>query len=106
MVFISCPYLPRPKVGKYDKACSAVEGQKLTDMVVETLLAIRNEDAFDLFWLKVLRRAESFDPEPQLPRQRKRSRPGDMKKMKQIVNFTLILRLTSENFTMKLLTLQ
>ena len=57
-----------------NKACSAAEGQKLADMVVETLLAIRNEDGFDLFWLKVLRSAESFDLEPQLPRQRKRPR--------------------------------
>ena len=37
-----------------NKAYSAAEGQKLADMVVETLLAIRNEDAFDIFWLKVL----------------------------------------------------
>ncbi len=57
-----------------NQECSAAEGQKLADMVVETLLAIRNEDAFDLFWLKVLKSAESFQLEPQLPRHRKRPR--------------------------------
>jgi len=56
------------------KVCSAAEGQKLADLVVKTLQAIRNEDSFDLFWLKVLKSAESFEFEPELPRQRKRPR--------------------------------
>ena len=56
------------------KACSAAEGQKLADLVVKSLQTIRNEDSFNLFWLKVLKSAESFELEPKLPRQRKRPR--------------------------------
>ena len=48
--------------------------QKLSDMVVQTLLAIRKEDAFDLFRLIVLRSAQFFYLEPQLPRNRRNRR--------------------------------
>ena len=46
----------------------------MADLVVKSLQTIRNEDSFNLFWLKVLKSAESFELEPKLPRQRKRPR--------------------------------
>ena len=39
-----------------------------------THLKFRDDDSFDLFWLKVLKTSESLDMEPQLPCQCKRLR--------------------------------
>ena len=51
-----------------DRTRSAAEGQAIAGMVVRTLLTLRSDDSFDLFWLKVTKRAESLELEPQLPR--------------------------------------
>jgi len=56
------------------QSLSAAEGQIVADMVIRTIKKLRDEDSFDLFWLKVLKMSESLDMEPQLPRQRKRPR--------------------------------
>lgn len=51
---------------------SAVEGQKITSMVVNTLKAIRSDEAFELFWKYVTGMAMSLGVEdPVLPRKRK-----------------------------------
>lgn len=60
-----------------DKTRSAAEGQQIADMVVRTLSTLRCDDSFDLFWLKVLKKAELLDLEPQLPRHCKRPRRFD-----------------------------
>ena len=39
-----------------DKTRSAAEGQAIADMVVCTLLTLRNDDLFELFWLKVTKK--------------------------------------------------
>ena len=57
-----------------DKHCSAAEGQMVAEMVTKTLHSIRSENCFDLFWQKVLKTAELYDIEPQLPRKRKTPR--------------------------------
>ncbi len=50
-----------------EKSISAAEGQEVARMVVNTLKSIRNEESFDLFWVKVNTRAAALDiPEPQL----------------------------------------
>jgi hypothetical protein len=46
-------------------------------MVVRTLVTLRSDDSFELFWLKVTKRAESLELEPQLPRRTKRPRRYD-----------------------------
>ena len=60
-----------------DKTRSAAEGQIVADMVVRTLLTLRSDDSFDLFWLKVIKKAESLDLEPELPRRAKCPRRYD-----------------------------
>ena len=60
-----------------DKTRSAAEGQAIADMVVRTLLTLRSDDSFELFWLKVVKKAESLELEPQLPRRTKRPRRYD-----------------------------
>ena len=51
---------------------SAVEGQKITSMVVNTLKAMRSDEAFELFWKYVTDMAMSLEVEdPVLPRKRK-----------------------------------
>ena len=72
-------------------------------MVVQTLLAIRKEDAFDIFWLKVLRSAQSFDLEPQLPRNRRRPKRYEEGKADGEFHNDLSIRLASDSFIMKLL---
>ena len=48
---------------------SAAEAQDTAAMVVRTLQTLRNEEAFDLFWEKVINSAEAFKVEqPELPR--------------------------------------
>ena len=54
------------------KSCSASEGQIVADMTKRTLLGIRSEQCFDLFWEKVNRMAADVDVnDPVLPRKRK-----------------------------------
>ena len=54
------------------KSCSASEGQAVADMTKRTLLGIRSEQCFDLFWEKVNRMAGEVDiSDPVLPRKRK-----------------------------------
>ena len=54
---------------------SAAEGQQLAQMTVRTLKTLCNEQAYDLFWFEVNKKAENLNiPEPELPRQRKRPR--------------------------------
>ena len=51
---------------------SAAEGQQVTEMTVKTLLSIRSDEKFNLFWQNIISLAESLDvSEPRLPRQRK-----------------------------------
>ena len=64
-----------------DKTCSAAEGQKIADMVVHTLLVLRSDNSFDIFWLKMLKRSEPLEPEPELPckcRRPKRYEKGEV----------------------------
>ncbi len=49
------------------KATSAAEGQVIAKMVIETIAKVRTE--FDLFWEKLLKKAQS--EEPQLPHRRR-----------------------------------
>lgn len=42
--------------------------QAIAHMIIHTLLTLRSDDSFELFWLKVTIRAESLELEPQLPR--------------------------------------
>ena len=52
---------------------SASEGQAVAAMTITTLMSLRNEDSFDLFWKKINTMAEERDvDEPTLPRNRKR----------------------------------
>ena len=51
---------------------SVAEGQAIAVMTTTTLMSIRNEEHFDLFWEKVNAMATECDvEEPKLPRQRK-----------------------------------
>ena len=51
---------------------SAAEAQQLGRMVIDTLRRVREEEAFILFWDRVVKFAKSVDvDEPHLPRQRK-----------------------------------
>lgn len=50
-----------------DKAHFTAEGQAIADMVVRTLLTLKSDDSFELFWLKVSKRAEELELEPLLP---------------------------------------
>ena len=53
------------------KSLSAEEGQ-VAQMTVDTITSLRNDDAFDLMWEKVSRKARSLEVgEPQLRRRRK-----------------------------------
>ena len=57
---------------------SAAEAQDTAAMVVRTLQTLLNEEAFDLFWEKVINSAEAFNVEqPELPRKRKIPRKFD-----------------------------
>ena len=57
---------------------SAAEGQKIANMTVKTLQAIRTDNEFKLFWLSVSQKAKKFEiNEPTLPRRRKQSRRYD-----------------------------
>ena len=56
------------------QSLSAAEGQMIADMACRTIQKLRDDDSFDLFWLKVNKMSESLDIEPLLPRQRKRPR--------------------------------
>ena len=60
-----------------DKSRSAAEGQAIAGMVVRTLLTLRSDNSFDLFWLKVTKKAESLELEPQLTRRTKCPRFDD-----------------------------
>ena len=51
---------------------SSVEGHAVSMLTVSTLMTLRTEGNFDLFWEKILKRKEDVDVnEPQLPRKRK-----------------------------------
>lgn len=53
------------------KTISAAEGQKIGQMVIDTLQSIRNDESYELFWEKAFKSADSLDvDEPQLPRKR------------------------------------
>ena len=55
------------------KSTSAAEGQGVAKVVISTIKSLREEGMYDLFWLKVVKFAESLDiQDPQLPRRRKR----------------------------------
>ena len=57
------------------KYFSAEEGQQVAQMTVDTITSLRNEDAFDLMWEKVSRKARSLNvSDPQLHRKRKMPR--------------------------------
>ena len=57
---------------------SAAEGQKIANMTVKTLQAIRTDNEFKLFWLSVSQKAKHLEiNEPTLPRRRKQSRRYD-----------------------------
>ncbi|XP_062504525.1 uncharacterized protein LOC134181294 [Corticium candelabrum] len=57
------------------KSLSAEEGQQVAQMTVDTITSLRNDDAFDLMWEKVSRKARSLNvSDPQLPRRRKMRR--------------------------------
>ena len=46
----------------------------IADMTCRTIQKLRDDDSFDLFWLKVTKTSESLDIEPLLPWQRKQPR--------------------------------
>ena len=55
-----------------NKSLSAEEGQQVAQMTVDTITSLQNDDAFDLMWEKVSRKARTLNvSEPQLPRKRK-----------------------------------
>lgn len=57
------------------KSLSAAQGQEVATLSVKTLQKIRNDEAFSLFWAKVLRLISELDvSEPSLPRRRKHPR--------------------------------
>ncbi len=49
------------------KTCLAVEGQQIARLVVDTLLTVRNDESFDLFWQKLKSFSQPLD-KPRLPR--------------------------------------
>ncbi len=49
------------------KTCSAAEGQQIARLVVDTLLTVRNDESFDLFWQKLISFSQPLDIEPRLP---------------------------------------
>ena len=52
------------------RTTSAAEGQVIAKMVIDTIAELRTE--FDLFWEKVMKKAEPVDvEEPHLPRRRR-----------------------------------
>ncbi len=54
------------------KSLSAAEGQKIAHMTLEVIKRLRNEESFDLFWMKVEKFSEENGIEkPSLPRRRK-----------------------------------
>ena len=54
------------------KSLSAAEGQHVAAMVVKTIESMRSEEAYKLFWDKVLLSIEALDvQQPQLPLRRK-----------------------------------
>ncbi len=50
------------------KTCSAAEGQQMARLVVNTLLTVRNDESFHLFWQKLISVSQPSDIEPRLPR--------------------------------------
>lgn len=54
------------------KVISAAEGQQTADMVVQTLQKLRDDQQYDLFWMKMIKMSESLEVEnAQVPRKRK-----------------------------------
>ena len=50
------------------KTISAAEGQAVAKMTVKTIILLRSDESFQLFWLKVNQRADSLGiDEPHLP---------------------------------------
>ena len=47
---------------------SASEGQAVAAMTITTLMSLRNEDSFDLFWKKINKMAEERDDSPSQPK--------------------------------------
>ena len=57
---------------------SAAEGQEVVAMTLSTLVCLRNETSFDMFWRRVCDSSEALDvKEPALPRRRKLPRRFD-----------------------------
>ena len=51
---------------------SATQGQEVTSMTVQTLISLRSDNNYKLFWEKISHLAEKLEvSEPALPRQRK-----------------------------------
>ena len=83
-----------------DSQISAAEGQQLAQMTVRTLQKLRSEQAYDLFWFEVNKKAEALNiPEPTLPRQRKCPRRLDEGVAEPF--FTMMSRLTICKYTMR-----
>ena len=60
------------------KTLTAAEGQKLAKLTVATLQSIRNDEMYDLFWLKCTKLAEKLHlEEPTLPRAHERPKRFD-----------------------------
>lgn len=54
-------------------SCSAATGQDVAKMTLTTLMSMRSDECYDLFWNEVALLADQFDvEEPQLPRRRRR----------------------------------
>ena len=53
-------------------SCSAATGQDVAKMTLTTLMSMRSDECYDLFWKEVALLADQFDvEEPQLPRRRR-----------------------------------
>ena len=79
---------------------SAAEGQQLAQMTVRTLKMLRSEQAYDLFWFEVNKKAETLNiPELELPRQRKR--PQRLEEGAAEPFFTVMSSLTTCKYTMR-----
>ena len=77
---------------------SAAEGQQLAQMTVRTLKTLCSEQAYDLFWFEVNKKAENLNiPEPELPHQRKR--PPRLEEGATEPFFTVMSSLTTCKYT-------
>lgn len=83
------------------KDFSAAEGQLTMEQTRRTLMSIRNDESFDLFWEKVNGMASDLDvDDPVLPRRRKVYREG-LKKVMLHRSIHLLQRICTGEFTLK-----